>query len=157
MTRHVLPEGPESITDAPEGPWPSRPGAIELAAALLIVGGAISVVAAVIAIPSLPPGIEPFFALTIALDIGAILVGLLVRLGRAWILAVNYAAVLGFLDLMGSGASPLALMLGLADIVVVIVLLVHKPWFDALRQRRSAHDRTSAQPLTPPTARPPTR
>jgi hypothetical protein len=65
-------------------------------------------------------------------------VGLLVRLGRAWIVAVNYAVVLGFLDLMGASASSLALMLGLADIVVVVILFLNKPWFDVLRVRRAS-------------------
>jgi hypothetical protein len=73
------------------------------------------------------------------------------RLGRLWLVTLNYAAVLGFLDLLGAGTSPLSLMLGLADIVVVIILIGNKPWFDA---RRAV---VPDQPLTPPTARPPTR
>ena len=63
--------------------------------------------------------------------------GVLVRLGRLWLVAVNYAAVLGFLDLLGAGASPLALMLGLADVLVVVILFRYKPWFDELRRRPS--------------------
>jgi hypothetical protein len=140
VTRHAVPEesdGPDTTTDEPDAPWPSRPGAIELAAALLVVGGAISVLGTLSTFSSLPPGTEPFVGLTLALAVGSIVVGLLVRLGRSWIVAVNYAAVLGFLDLMGAGASPLALMLGLADVIVVVILLVHKPWFDALRLRRA--------------------
>lgn len=136
MTRHAQAEGPAS-SDELETPPPPRPAAVELAAALLIVGGAISVLAAVTSTSSLPPGTGPILALTVALAIGSIAVGLLVRLGRFWLVAVNYAAVLGFLDLLGAGASPLALMLGLADIVVVVILFRHKPWFDALRQRRA--------------------
>ena len=141
MTRHALGDAVDPV-DRPEDdadlPWPSRPAAIELAAALLIVGGAIGVFGALSAVSSLPAGVEPFVVLTVALDIGSIIVGLLVRLGRSWILAVNYVAVLGFLDLLGAGASPLQLTLGLADILVVVTLFVHKPWFDELRLRRSA-------------------
>lgn len=136
MTRHALSEGPDPGGDEPEAPRPSRPAAVELAAALLIVGGAISVLSALSSISSLPPGTGPILALTIALAIGSIIVGLLVRIGRFWLVPVNYAAVLGFLDLLGAGASPLALMLGLADVVVVVILFRHKPWFDALRERR---------------------
>jgi hypothetical protein len=61
----------------------------------------------------------------------------LVRIGRAWLLALNYAAVLGFLDLLGAGASQFSLMLGLAEIVVVGILLARKPWFDAVRSWRA--------------------
>ena len=137
MTRHTLPDGPEPAEDEAEAPRPARPAAVELAAALLIVGGVINVLSAASNISSIPPGTEPFFALTVALAIGSIVVGLLVRLGRSWLVAVNYAAVLGFLDLLGAGASPLALMLGVADIIVVVILFRHKPWFDELSRRRS--------------------
>jgi len=157
VTRHAVPEGPEPGGDEPDAPWPSRPALVELAGALLIVGGVVNLVAAVSSLSSLPAGIEPFLALTFALAIGSIVIGLLVRLGRLWLVAVNYAAVLGFLDLLGAGASPLALMLGLADIVVVVILFRHKPWFDELRRRRSLATTRSDQPLTPPTARPPIR
>lgn len=138
MTRHALDEASEPTEDDAGPPLPSRPGAIELAAALLIVGGVIGVFGALSSASSLPAGVAPFLALTVALAIGSIVVGLLVRLGRFWILAVNYVAVLGFIDLLGAGASPLALTLGLADILVVIILFVHKPWFDELRLRRAA-------------------
>lgn len=137
MTRHAIPEGAAATTDEIEAPWPPRPAAVELAAALLIVGGAISLVSAVSNLSSLPPGVEPIIALTVALAIGSTVVGVLVRLGRSWLVAVNYAAVLGFLDLLGAGAGPLALMLGLADVLVVVILFRYKPWFDELRRRRA--------------------
>ena len=140
MTRHTLPEEPDLAEDAPRPPLPPRPIAIELAAALLIAGGAVNVIGDVSSIPSLPPGTEPIFFLTFALAMGSIVVGLLIRLGRAWVVAVNLAAVLGFLDLLGAGTSPLSLMLGVADILVVVILFRHKPWFDELRLRRATGD-----------------
>jgi hypothetical protein len=140
VTRHTLPEEPDLAEDAPGPPPPARPIAIELAAALLIAGGAVNVIGDMSSIPSLPPGTEPLFFLTIALAIGSIVVGLLIRLGRAWVVAVNLAAVLGFLDLLGAGTSPLSLMLGIADILVVVILFRHKPWFDELRLRRATGD-----------------
>ena len=146
MSRHAIPDGPDSTGDEPDRPWPSRPAAVELAAALLIVGGAVGLLGALSGASSLPPGTEPLLALTLFLDVGAIVLGLLARLGRLWIVAVNYAAVLGFIDLLGAGASPLALMLGLADIVVVVILFVHKPWFDAMRRRREEREDLSATP-----------
>jgi hypothetical protein len=156
VTRHTLPDESELAADEPGPPPPSRPIAVELAAALLIVGGVINLIGGISSIPGLPPGTVPLFAVTVALAIGSIVVGLLVRLGRAWLVAVNLAAVLGFLDLLAAGASPLSLMLGLSDILIVVLLFRSKPWFDALRLRRASAD-AEAQPFTPPTARPPTR
>jgi hypothetical protein len=132
-------------------PRPGRPAIVELAAAILIVGGALGLLGGFTAAPGLPSGTESVFVLAIALDVGAIVVGVLVRLGRWWIVAVNYVAVLGFLDLVASGGSVLALLRGVADVVVVVILVLTKPWFDALAAWRAG------QPFTPPTARPPTR
>jgi hypothetical protein len=137
LTRQEVPDPADATGDEPDRPRPSRPAAVELAAAILIVGGAVGLIGLFVSASSLPPGTEPFVGLTLLLDTGAIVVGLLIRLGRFWILAVNYAAVLGFIDLLGAGGSPLALMLGIADIAVVVILFLHRPWFDAMRQRRA--------------------
>lgn len=142
------------MTERPEEvplPRPARPPLVELAAAILIVGGTLGLVGAFTAAPGLPAGTESLFVLALILDIGAIVAGVLVRLGRWWVVAVNYAAVLGFLDLVGSGGSALALLRGVSDVVVVVILVLSKPWFEALAAWRAA------QPFTPPTARPPTR
>lgn len=141
MSRHSLAEAEaeaDAGPDAPETLRPSRPAVVELAAAILVVGGVVGLVGLVTRLSNIPPGLEPFLALTVALDVSSIVVGLLVRAGRLWILAVNYVAVLGFLDLLASGGSPLALMLGLADVVVVVILVLNKPWFDAVAQWRAA-------------------
>lgn len=158
MTHHATQDdAPDALEVASKSPPPSRPAAIELASAILIVGGAISLVGALSAALGTSTGNDPFVGLTMALAIGSVVVGLLIRFGRSWIVAVNYVAVLGFLDLLASSASPLALMLGLADIVVVVILLIYKPWYDAAAARRSSRGARTAQPFTPPTARPPTR
>jgi len=133
----TAPIDPPNEDDGVEPTPPSRPALVELAAAVLVVGGVIGFLGVLAALPGVPPGAEPVVVGTIALDVGSIALGVLVRFGRAWILAVNYAAVLGFLDLLGAGESPLALMLGLADIAVVGILLSHKPWFDATRAWRT--------------------
>jgi hypothetical protein len=156
VTRHTRPDESGLALDEPGPPPPPRPVTVELAAALLIVGGVINLIGGISSIPGLPPGTVPLFAVTVALAMGSIVVGLLVRLGRVWLVAVNLAAVLGFLDLLAAGASPLSLMLGLSDILVVVILFRNKPWFDALQLRRTSAD-AEDQPLTPPTARPPTR
>lgn len=123
--------------DAAELPRPTRPAAVELGAAIMIVGGATNLLAALTSLSRLPAGAELFLAGAIGIAIGSIVLGLLVRIGRAWLLAVNYAAVLGFLDLLGAGGSPFSLMLGLAELLVVGILLIRKPWFDAMRRWRA--------------------
>ena len=55
------------------------------------------------------------FALSIALDVATIAAGILIRTGRLWLLVVNYVAVLGFLDLLRVGASPVALVMAIVD------------------------------------------
>jgi uncharacterized membrane protein len=135
--RFELDDEGTSPTSPVEAPRPERPGAVELAAALLIVGGVLGMLSG---LASLAPAqaTSPTVALvTVVLNLFQVALGLLVRHGRLWLLAVNYAAVVGFLDLLAGTASVTALMLGLSEVLVVIVLLVSKPWFDAVRRWRS--------------------
>lgn len=106
---------------------------MELAAALLIIGGILQLIGAIGAASSLPAGSEPVLVVTVAIDIATILVGVLVRTGRLWLLVVNYVAVLGFLDVMRAGSSPVALMLAIGDIVVVAILVLNRAWFTPVR------------------------
>ena len=124
--------------DGPEAVRPARPASVELAAAILIVGGAIQLLLGLTTLPGLPPGAEAIAAVTLALNVATVATGALMRTGRAWLVAVNFAAVLGFLDLLGAGGSPLQLMLGAAEVLVVAILLARKPWFDAIGRWRAA-------------------
>jgi hypothetical protein len=140
----------DSLEDPVPKLRPQRPAAIEFAAAILIVSGVLGLVGAMGAASGLPAGMEQLLVITAAMNVGSVAIGILVRFGRAWIVAVNYVAVLGFLDLLGAGGSGLALMLGVADIVVIVLLFVHKPWFDAVRrdaQRRAAERRIAGPPV----------
>ena len=134
-------------TDDAELVRPARPALVELAAAILIVGGTLQLFSGIATLPSVPPGAEPFAGLALALDVVSIGSGLLARTGRAWLVALNVAAILGFLDLLGSGGSPLLLMLGVAEVVVVALLLARKPWFDAMSLWRA--DQTARARLSP--------
>ena len=129
---------------------PARPAVIELAAAILIVSGVLGLVGTIGAASDLPSGAELVLGITAALNLGSIVIGVLVRFGRAWLLDVNFVAVLGFLDVVAGAASGLALLLGIADVVVVVILLLHKPWFDAMRhtrQRRASERRLPSPPV----------
>jgi hypothetical protein len=109
---------------------PPRPALIELVAALLIVAGILGLISLFAPDPRRPEGLEGLAALAIALNILQIVVGVLVRMGRLWIVDVNYVAVLGFLDLAGAGGSSLALLLGLIELGSLAVLFAYRSWFD---------------------------
>ena len=119
-------------------PRPARPGAVELAAALLIVGGALGVIGFFVAGAPEAGGLEAISLVTLGLNLAQIVVGLLLRVGRLWLIAVNYVTVLAFLDLLASGASPIALMLAAAEIIVIVILFAQRPWFQAMRAWRAS-------------------
>jgi hypothetical protein len=110
---------------------------VELAAALLIVGGVLGVIGFFADNAPEATGFQAVALVTLVLNLALVAVGLLVRVGRLWLLAVNYVAVLAFLDLLASGASPVALMLAVAEIIVVAILFAQRPWFDAMRDWRA--------------------
>jgi hypothetical protein len=109
---------------------PNRPVLIELAAALLIVAGVLGVISLLAPDPRRPEGLEALALVTVALNVVQIVVGILVRMGRLWIVVVNYVAVLGFLDLAGAAGSSLALLLGLVELGILAVLFAYRSWFD---------------------------
>lgn len=143
MTRDRRREGGDELSVAERYP---RPAAVELAAAILIIGGIIGLIGAIGGIAALPPGTEAITALTIALDIASIVVGVLVRMGRLWIVDVNYVAVLAFLDFLAASGSNLALLRGLAEIAVLVILVLHRPWFLARSGSREESDEGSNRP-----------
>ena len=119
--------------DAPS--LPPRPASVELAAAILIVAGVVSGITAVGAL--LTGSGDPFVGLTLAIALGSVVLGVAARFGRLWLVSLNYAAVLGFLDILGAATSPQALMIGISEVVVVVILLLRKPWFDAVAAARA--------------------
>jgi hypothetical protein len=122
--------GTSPVDSMDEPVRPNRPAAIELAAALLIVGGGLGVFGLIATDAQRPAGLEWLAVLTLVLNVAQIVVGVLVRIGRFWIVVVNYVAVLGFLDFRSASVSPLGLMLGLTEVVVLVILFIHRSWFD---------------------------
>ena len=135
---------------------PRRPVSVELAAAILIVGGFVSILGSIQAIGHLIDAGEPVDGLapvTVGIGVAILVLGILLRAGRAWFVTINVVAVLGFLEL--TSGSVAGIVLGALDVLVVLILAAERPWF---RWRPAAGAGTApGQPLTPPTASPPTR
>jgi hypothetical protein len=109
-----------------------RPFVIELASAALIVTGAIGFFGSLSALSgAFAEGAGGIGIATAALNVASFAVGLLVRYGRAWVLDVNFVAVVGFLDVMAAGAGDqVAALLAIVDVFVFIAVFVQRPWFE---------------------------
>lgn len=110
----------QSIVPAPTRP--DRPILVEIAAAILIVGGLTSLVGSLAA-----PGILAI--LLVALNVAMVVLGVLIRRGQAWLIAVNVVAVALFLELTAL-PSAFAIIFSLLDAIVVVALIRHRAWFD---------------------------
>jgi hypothetical protein len=68
-----------------------------------------------------------FAMATVAIDLTLLSLGLLIRQGRAWLIALNVVAVASFLELRT--ATEQGLLFGGLDVIVLIVLLRQRWWF----------------------------
>jgi len=105
---------------------------VEIASALLIVSGAMNLLISVQVLAALGErgeDIGPLTIVTIALAAATLALGLLVRYGRAWLVAINLVAVVAFLEL--TSGDPVGLLFGGVDTFVVVALLIERPWFVA--------------------------
>ena len=130
---------PEEVVDStavPAARRPSRPISIEIASAILVVGGLVAIVGTVAAMLGLDPaaadpGARPVIYLILALNALTIVIGLLVRRGRAWLLCINVVAVLLFVELTAiPGGSATAAVLAVLDAFVFVALSRNRDWFD---------------------------
>ena len=119
---------------------PRRPPLVELAAAILVVNGGLSAITSLEVVARLADqgtASAPIALLSLAIGIGSLVLGILVRYGAAWLVAVNVAAVAGFLEI--SSWTALGLLFGILDVVVVLALFRERPWFtwspDAVGER----------------------
>jgi hypothetical protein len=109
---------------------PSRPVLVEIATAVLIVTGFMSLFTSLEAAISIAGSGEPdlvLLALFLFIGVGTVAVGIALRYGRWWLLGVNYVAVAAFLELTSGTAQ--GLLFGALDLFVVVVLLAQRPWF----------------------------
>lgn len=130
----TTPAGERDSSVPPPPSRPSRPILLEIAAALLVVGGLTALVGSFGSALSPPPGASTpmlLLGLFVALDVLTVFVGLLVRAGRAWVLAINVVAVVLFVELTAvAGGSAVAVLFAALDAVVLFALFRHRPWFD---------------------------
>lgn len=117
-------------SDEPGMRRPPRPVAVEVATAFVIVSGAMSVLLSIEAFSrmnELGSAGRELALPSLGLGFANILLGLLLRYGRAWLIGINVLAIAGFLELIS--ATPMGLVTGALDAIAVVVLMVHRPWF----------------------------
>ena len=110
----------QSIPPTPERP--PRPVLVEIAAALLIGGGLTSLLSAASA-----PGVIGIAL--VALNLLMVVVGINIRRGRWWIVALNVAAIALFIELTAL-PSGFAIIFATMDTIVLFALIRHRDWFD---------------------------
>jgi hypothetical protein len=119
---------------------PGRPAVVEAAAALLIVSGWARLLGIIASLGSATGAGAVSPAIDLAILMGMIVTGFLVRAGRAWVFAVNLVAVLAFIELLGL-PSPVSLAFAPLFALAFAALFLNKPWFDAMREWRLATER----------------
>ena len=129
--------GPQGA-EAPKRP--SRPAWVELATALLIVSGFVSFFTSLQGLVTLSGSDDPnagLVVLFVTLGLLTMLTGIALRYGHWWLFGVNFVAVAAFLELTSFTVQ--GLFSGTIDLLVVVVLLVYRPWF-AWKPGGSAED-----------------
>jgi hypothetical protein len=109
---------------------PPRPAWVELATALLILAGFVSLFTSLQGLVTLSGSDDPdapLAVLFVTLGLLTMLTGIALRYGHWWLFGLNFVAVAAFLELTSFSAQ--GLFSGTIDLLVVIVLLVHRPWF----------------------------
>jgi hypothetical protein len=116
---------PDEVPDqtvVPPPERPRRPILIEIASAILIVGG-LTGFAGVLSVTG------PLQVLVLTINLLTIVVGVLIRSGRAWVLALNVVVIAIFLELTALGTT-FGIVYLILDSIVLFALLRHRPWFD---------------------------
>ena len=123
-TRRPGPPGPEATSRPPRPAW------VELATALLIVSGFVSLFTSLQGLVNLSGSDDPnagLVVLFVTLGLLTMLTGIALRSGHWWLFGVNFVAVAAFLELTSFTVQ--GLFSGAIDLLVVVVLLVHRPWY----------------------------
>jgi hypothetical protein len=127
----TIPDTADDAADSsmePAPPRPARPAMLEFAAAILIIGGLTSVISSLATVGRLGDAAGPLDLILVGLASSTIIVGLLVRAGRAWVLDINVVAIILFLELSALPATS-AFLFSALDLIVLWALLRHRAWF----------------------------
>ena len=139
--RWEAPVGEAGPGPAAEPARPTRPGLIELAAAVLIVSGLIRLFVVALAIGAPPEAGVEATPTRVVVETGiqalTIAAGVLVRMGRAWIVVVNVVVVLAFIQII-SVAGVVSLTFAILFAAASAIVYAHRPWFEAMREWRDA-------------------
>ncbi len=115
-------------------PPPPRPAAIDLAAAILVFGGLFGfsqlVVGDYVLTGSLPAK-DPILGVAFIAYGVAVVLGIVIRMGRAWLPALNFALLIALLYLPAAGR-PLLLVLVLAHAGAAVILVRNRRWFSEM-------------------------
>ena len=120
----------QTVVPAPERP--PRPVLVELASAILIVGGITALIGwlgAQLVGAGAPASAGLLPLIIVALNVVQIVTGMAIRRGRYWRISINVVAVAVFLYLTAF-PNPIALFYAVLDTVVLYALFHHRQWFD---------------------------
>jgi hypothetical protein len=84
----------------------------------------------------------PLAALATGVDLTSIGLGLLVRLGRGWLLAANAVLLIAFVYATAF-PNPILLFSAILYLAVVALLLTHRSWFQAMQRWRLAEEQAT--------------
>jgi hypothetical protein len=123
-----------------QGPPPPRPAAIDLAAAIFVFGGLFGfsqlVVGDYVLTGSLPAK-DPILGVAFIAYGVAVILGIVIRMGRAWLPALNFALLVALLYLPAAGR-PLVLALVVGHVGTALILVRNRRWFAEMAGWRRA-------------------
>ena len=115
-------------TEKAEIERPRRPILVEVAAAILIVGSATDVLISFEGMATAPTSLgRVLAAASVSVGLLLVILGFLVRSGRAWLVALNVVAIAAFLEFQS--LSFVGLLSAVFDMVVLGILLRERAWF----------------------------
>ena len=122
------------MTRPGDSPPPPRPAAIDLAAAILVFGGVFGFSQLVVGdyvLTGRLPAKDPILGVAIIAYGVAVVLGIVIRMGRAWLPALNFALLVALLYLPAAGR-PLVLALVLAHAGAAVILVRNRRWFSEM-------------------------
>ena len=122
------------MTRPGDRPPPTRPAAIDLGAAILVFGGLFGFsqlfVGDYVLTGSLPAK-DPILGVAFIAYGVTVVLGIVIRMGRAWLPALNLALLVALLYLPAAGR-PLILVLVLGHVGAAVILVRNRRWFSEM-------------------------